>query len=163
MTEDPAPRPGWSDPDPAPRRPAGRDGTPRPWPLRPQWLVALVGGVIGGTLVAWENARRLGLSRAGRLRIAAAGALGVAAVVATGLLVPPGGRDLQVARLVAHGLGLVAFLPQWDAQRAAVRAHRRAGGAPGGLLLPGVLAALLGVVLQTGILAVLLLPRTAGA
>lgn len=164
MTDHPTPRPGWTDEPARPGADPGRtgDGRARPWPLRPQWLVALVGGVIGATLIAWENGRRLRLARAGRVRILAAGVLGLAAVVATGLLVPPGGRDLLVARVVAHGLGLLAFLPQWDAQRAAVRARARAGARPGRLLVPGVLAALLGVVLQTGILAVLLLPGTPG-
>ena len=143
----------WSDrPEEAAR--AGRQ--PPPWPVRPQLLVAILGGVPAVTVVAWENARRLGVPRARRWGILIVGLAGLGVVVALGAFAPIVRDDLLVARILARVVAVAVFLlqrgPQLEALGGEEPPARR-------MLVPAGIATVLGALLQVGLLAAVALPR----
>ena len=133
---------------------AGVDMSSRPWRLMSQTYVAFFGGVIAVTVIAFLNARRLGVTTDKRRVILLVGGAGlvVAAVVITLLTddsTPASG--LQVAiRFVA----VVCCLAQLRIQRPMDRAFQLRGSDYGSLWGPGIAAVLGGGVLEAVLLGV---------
>jgi hypothetical protein len=127
--------------------PRTRD-TPRPWRLGSQVYVAFFGGVIAATAIAIENARRLRAPQQVMWSIGGAGLLGLIGVVAVAVTVSSEVRiAVQVASVAAWGLMFLAQR-QWDRIYQVFSPHDEPYGS---LLGPGLLAVLVGGVIQIAI------------
>jgi hypothetical protein len=93
-----------------------RGSAARPWRLWSQFWVAFLGGVLPMALIAYLNARRLGLERRRRLLVLAVGALGVVAILPVaytpaGDVLPLELQQLQRgAHVVSRAVAVVLFL-----------------------------------------------------
>lgn len=129
------------------------DVTVRPWRLMSQAYVAFFGGVIAVTVIAWLNARRLGVPALGRWQILGSG-LGGFLLVALVLEALTG--EVTVApgmRIVIRVIAVVTCLVQLRIQRPMDRAFQLRGGEYKSLWLPGLAAVIVGGVLEVAVLA----------
>jgi hypothetical protein len=135
---------------------ASVDMSARPWRLMSQTYVAFFGGVIATTVIAFLNARRLGVGLDKRRLIVAVGAAGmVLSAVVIRLLATDDSSGLRVAiRIVA----VACCLLQLRLQRPMDRAFQLRGSDYGSLWGPGLAA-----VFGCGLLEVVLLAAVAGA
>jgi predicted MFS family arabinose efflux permease len=125
----------------------------RPWRLMSQTYVAFFGGVIAVTVIAFINARRLGVDQAKRRLILLAGGLGLiaAAVVITVLTDDGTSSGLRIAiRVVA----VVCCLILLRIQQPMDRAFQLRGVDHGSLWGPGIAAVIGGGVLEAILLAI---------
>lgn len=131
---------------------AGVDLSARPWRLMSQTYVAFFGGVIASTVIAFLNARRLGVDAARRRLILLTGAIGLVAVIAVFALLSTDGSvtsGLRVAiRIVAVGCCLV----QLRIQRPMDRAFQLRGAEYASLWGPGLALTIGGAVAEALIL-----------
>ena len=131
---------------------AGVDMSVRPWRLMSQTYVAFFGGVIGSTIIASLNARRLGVDAAKRRLIVLIGAGGLVAVIAVFTLLS-GDNDLTSGFGV--GIRVVAILTclaQLRLQRPMDRAFQLRGTDYGSLWGPGIAATIGGAIVEALIL-----------
>ncbi|ADB32433.1 hypothetical protein Kfla_3373 [Kribbella flavida DSM 17836] len=131
---------------------AGVDLSVRPWRLLPQAYVAFFGGVIAVTVIAFFNARRLGIDAAKRRLILLTGAVSLAAsaVLVTLLTQDDGSSGLRVAtRIVAVACCLV----QLKLQQPMDRAFQLRGADYASLWGPGIAAVIGCGILEVGVLA----------
>jgi hypothetical protein len=129
------------------------DVTVRPWRLMSQAYVAFFGGVIAVTVIAWLNARRLGVPARGRRQILGSG-LGGFLLVALVLELLTG--EVTVApgmRIVIRVIAVVTCLIQLRIQQPMDRAFQLRGGEYKSLWLPGLAAVIVGGVLEVVVLA----------
>ena len=121
---------------------------PRPWRLGSQLYVAFFGGVIAVTAIAIENARRLRAPQQVTWSIAAAGLVGLMGVIAVSMLVSSEVRiAVTLVSVAAWGLMFLAQR-QWDRVYDVYSPHDEAHGS---LLGPGLLAVVVGGVIQIAI------------
>jgi hypothetical protein len=136
---------------------ANVDLSVRPWRLMSQAYVAFFGGVIAVTVIAWLNARRLGVGAAQQRLILGVGA--IALVVSAGVVVlltdDDAGSGLRVATRV---VAVLCCLVQLRLQRPMDRAFQLRGADYKSLWGPGIAA-----VIGLGLLEVLLLAGLAVA
>ncbi len=131
---------------------AGVDMSVRPWRLMSQAYVAFFGGVIGSTIIASLNARRLGVDAAKRRLILLIGAGGLVAVIAVSSLL---NGDDDLASGLGVGIRVVAILTclaQLRLQRPMDRAFQLRGTDYGSLWGPGIAATIGGAVAEALIL-----------
>ena len=125
----------------------------RPWRLMSQTYVAFFGGVIAVTVIAFFNARRLGVEAAKRRLMLLVGGLGLvaAAVVITVLTEDSTSSGLRIAiRVVA----VVCCLILLRIQQPMDRAFQLRGVDYGSLWGPGIAAVIGGGVLEAVLLAI---------
>ncbi|MGY4766465.1 hypothetical protein ACXC9Q_06035 [Kribbella sp. CWNU-51] len=133
---------------------AGVDMSVRPWRLMSQAYVAFFGGVIGSTIIASLNARRLGVDAAKRRLILLIGAGGLVAVIAVSTLLN-GDDDLASGFGVAiRVVAIVTCLAQLRLQRPMDRAFQLRGTDYGSLWGPGIAATIGGAIAEALILLV---------
>ncbi|WP_405066373.1 hypothetical protein OG558_32290 [Kribbella sp. NBC_01510] len=131
---------------------AGVDMSVRPCRLMSQAYVAFFGGVIGSTIIASLNARRLGVDAAKRRLILLIGAGGLVAVIAVSSLL---NGDDDLASGLGVGIRVVAILTclaQLRLQRPMDRAFQLRGTDYGSLWGPGTAATIGGAVAEALIL-----------
>ena len=130
---------------------AGVDMSVRPWRLMSQTYVAFFGGVISTTVIAFLNARRLGVAPDKRRLILLAGAVGlIVAAVVIALLDGSGASGIRVAiRVVA----VVTCLAQLRIQRPMDRAFQLRGQDYRSLWGPGIAAVIGGGLVEAILLA----------
>ncbi|WP_329477976.1 hypothetical protein OG555_37555 [Kribbella sp. NBC_01484] len=131
---------------------AGVDMSVRPWRLMSQAYVAFFGGVIGSTIIASLNARRLGVDAAKRRLILLIGAGGLVAVIAVSSLL---NGDDDLASGLGVGIRVVAILTclaQLRLQRPMDRAFQLRGTDYGSLWGPGIAATIGGAIAEALIL-----------
>jgi hypothetical protein len=131
---------------------AGVDMSVRPWRLMSQTYVAFFGGVIGSTIIASLNARRLGVDAAKRRLILLIGAGGLVAVIAVSSLL---NGDDDLASGLGVGIRVVAILTclaQLRLQRPMDRAFQLRGTDYGSLWGPGIAATIGGAIAEALIL-----------
>lgn len=131
---------------------AGVDMAARPWRLMSQTYVAFFGGVIASTVIAFLNARRLGVPTDKRRLILGIGAIGLvlAAVVIT--LLADDTSTSSGIRVAVRLVAVVACLAQLRIQQPMDRAFQLRGSEYGSLWGPGIAA-----VIGLGLLEALLL------
>ena len=133
---------------------AGVDMSVRPWRLMSQAYVAFFGGVIGSTIIASLNARRLGVDAAKRRLIVLIGAGGLVAVIAVFTLL---NGDDDLGSGFGVGIRVVAILTclaQLRLQRPMDRAFQLRGTDYGSLWWPGIAATIGGAIAEALILLV---------
>jgi len=133
---------------------AGVDMSVRPWRLMSQAYVAFFGGVIGSTIIASLNARRLGVDAAKRRLIVLIGTGGLVAVIAVFALL---NGDDDLASGFGVGIRVVAILTclaQLRVQRPMDRAFQLRGTDYGSLWWPGIAATIGGAIAEALILLV---------
>jgi hypothetical protein len=125
---------------------AGVDLSVRPWRLMSQTYVAFFGGVISTTVIAFLNARRLGVAPDKRRLILLAGLLGLIVAAVVSMFVDGSGTDgIRVAiRVVA----VVTCLAQLKFQRPMDRAFQLRGQDYRSLWGPGIAAVIGGGVVE---------------
>jgi hypothetical protein len=135
---------------------AGVDTSVRPWRLMSQAYVAFFGGVIAGTVIAWLNARRLGVDVAKRRRILVIGAVGsVVAAVAFLVLERRLAADdpySAVPNVAATVIAVVCSILQQRLQRPMDRAFQLRGSDYRSLWGPGIAATLGGLAIQAALI-----------
>jgi hypothetical protein len=131
---------------------AGVDMSARPWRLMSQTYVAFFGGVIASTVIAFLNARRLGVPTDKRRLILLIGAVGLvlAAVVIT--LLADDTSTSSGIRVAVRLVAVVTCLAQLRIQQPMDRAFQLRGSEYGSLWGPGIAA-----VIGLGLLEALLL------
>jgi hypothetical protein len=135
---------------------AGVDMSARPWRLMSQTYIAFFGGVIATTVIAFLNARRLGVRPDKRRLILAVGAAGL--VLAAVMIRLPATDDSSGLRVGIRVVAVACCLLQLRLQRPMDRAFQLRGGDYGSLWGPGLAA-----VFGCGLLEVVLLAAMAGA
>jgi hypothetical protein len=133
---------------------AGVDMSARPWRLTSQTYVAFFGGVIATTVIAFLNARRLGVRPNRRWLILAVGAAGL---VLAAVLIRLPATDESGLRVAVRVVAVACCLVQLRLQRPMDRAFQLRGGDYGSLWGPGLAA-----VFGGGLLEVVLLAAVAG-
>ncbi|MFG1813392.1 hypothetical protein ACGFIF_06485 [Kribbella sp. NPDC049174] len=127
---------------------AGVDLKVRPWRLMSQTYVAFFGGAIASTVIAFLNARRLGVDAAGRRLILLTGAAGLVAVTIA-LALPFGEYDeTPVPSVVVTAIAMVCSYVQQRIQRPMDRAFQLRGTDYRPLWGPGIAATVGGVAVQ---------------
>jgi hypothetical protein len=132
--------------------------TEQPWDPRSQFYVAFFGGLVAVTAIAFLNGRRLRLP-ASRIRsILLVGGAGLAAALALAAVMPledeagtfvnEGSRNIRLAGRVVAVLACLAFVKLQDAGD---RLYRIRGGEYASLWIPGIVAAILGGLVQAGL------------
>jgi len=128
----------------------------RPWRLGSQFYVAFFGGALAVTAIASLNARRLGAPKETQRWILVLGAVGVVAsvIVSWALFGRDLGRSLRIAhRVVAVLLAGALYKVQQRPDRVyAFRAQGDDDEQYDSLWVPGLVAALVGGLVQVGIL-----------
>ena len=132
----------------------------KPWRVSSQLWVAFFGGVLAVTVVAWLNARRLGIPARTRVMMVAIGGAAGAALLPLWMRIPPsdgvveflrGGRSHGLySRLVAVGVYLILARMQ---KRADAHFQVFGGGDYASLWKTGLLAVVVLGALQTALLA----------
>jgi hypothetical protein len=131
---------------------AGVDLSARPWRLMSQTYVAFFGGVIGSTIIASLNARRLGVDAATRRLILLIGAGGLAVVIVISILLN-GDDDLASGfRVGIRVVAILTCLAQLRLQRPMDRAFQLRGTDYGSLWVPGIAATIGGAIAEALIL-----------
>ena len=120
----------------------------RPWRLMSQTYVAFFGGVIASTVIAFLNARRLGVDAARRRLILLTGAAGLVAVTVAFAL--PFGEygETPVPSVVVTALAMGCSFVQQRIQRPMDRAFQLRGTDYRPLWGPGIAATVGGVAVQ---------------
>ena len=131
---------------------AGVDMSVRPWRLMSQTYVAFFGGVIASTVIAFLNARRLGVDAAKRRLILLAGVVGLAAVVVVFMLLPGDGDATSGLRVGTRVVAVLCCLAQLRLQRPMDRAFQLRGTDYGSLWIPGIAATIGGGVVEVLVL-----------
>jgi hypothetical protein len=127
----------------------------RPWRLTSQFYVAFFGGALAVTALAWLNAGRLGAAREVKRWILVSGLIGVVASVVVSYIFF--GDDYgSAARIGYRVVGVVTSIVLYRLQRSADRVYQfRTPGSDEDqydrMLAPGLVAVLVGGVLQLGI------------
>lgn len=142
----------------AQRRPPDRDDLfsptvraaptgPSPWRVPSQFWVFFFGGVLAGAVIAYANGARLGLGAGYRRLVVAWGALGLLAAVIVAALIPDDASDSSV-RLASRVAAVLAYFPIARLQRPAERSFELRGGDHASLWAPGLVAVLVGGLVQ---------------
>lgn len=137
---------------------------PAPWSLWSQFFVAFFGGVIASTAIAYLNARRLGLGQRERRSVLLLGLVGLIAVVMLAVVQPESGQGLiedikSSTRLAGRAVAVLLYVPVAALQRRGDRLFVFRGGVHGSLWRPGLAAVFIGGILQTVIVALVLVLR----
>jgi hypothetical protein len=131
---------------------AGVDLTVRPWRLKSQLYVAFFGGPIACTVIAFLNARRLGVDAAERRTILVAGAIALAVSTAAYIYLEDllGSEDpyAMVPSIAATAIAMVCSLIQQRRQRPMDRAFQLRGAEYRALWGPGIAATIGGGILD---------------
>jgi hypothetical protein len=131
---------------------AGVDMTVRPWRLKSQLYVAFFGGPIACTVIAFLNARRLGVAAPERRLILVAGAIALTASTAAYLVLEGllGADDpyAMVPNIAATAIAMVCSLIQQRFQRPMDRAFQLRGAEYRALWGPGIAAVIGGGILD---------------
>jgi hypothetical protein len=135
---------------------ASVDMSARPWRSMSQTYVAFFGGVIATTVIAFLNARRLGVGPDKRRLILALGAAGMVLSAAVIRLLAT--DDSSGLRVAIRAVAVACCLLQLRLQRPMDRAFQLRGSDYGSLWGPGLAA-----VFGCGLLEVVLLAAVAGA
>lgn len=109
------------------------------------FYVAFFGGVVSLAMIAVANARRHGLGRDARVKVATVVLLGLVAAVVTAVLLDP---DARALRYIGRGTGLLAFLAIVPLFRASERVYEHRGAEWASLWGPGLVAVLVGGLVQ---------------
>ncbi|WP_432935539.1 hypothetical protein ACQPXM_20920 [Kribbella sp. CA-253562] len=136
---------------------ANVDLSVRPWRLMSQAYVAFFGGVIAVTVIAWLNARRLGVGAAQQRLILGVGAVALVVSAAVVVLLTDGDADSGL-RVATRVVAVLCCLVQLRLQRPMDRAFQLRGADYRSLWGPGIAA-----VIGLGLLEVLLLAGVAVA
>ncbi|MEV8371340.1 hypothetical protein AB0P21_01330 [Kribbella sp. NPDC056861] len=135
------------------------DMSARPWRLMSQAYVAFFGGVIATTVIAFLNARRLGVPVRGRWQIALSGLAGLLLVafvleMLTGEVSVLSAVDSSGTRVVIRVIAVLTCLLQLRIQQPMDRAFQLRGAEYKSLWLPGLAAVIGGGLFEVGLLAV---------
>jgi hypothetical protein len=127
----------------------------RPWRLMSQAYVAFFGGVIAVTMIAWLNARRLGVPARGRwlILLSGLGGFGLGAVVLQ--LLTDEVTIVSETRVVIRVIAVLTCLVQLRIQQPMDRAFQLRGAQYKSLWLPGLAAIVVGGVLEVVLLMLL--------
>jgi hypothetical protein len=131
---------------------AGVDMRARPWRLMSQTYVAFFGGVIASTVIAFLNARRLGVDAAKRRLILLTGAIGLVGVSIVFALLNGDGGLTSGLRVAIRAVAVVCCLIQVRIQRPMDRAFQLRGTDYGSLWGPGIAATVGGAIVEALIL-----------
>jgi hypothetical protein len=131
------------------------DVTVRPWRLMSQAYVAFFGGVISVTVIAWLNARRLGVPARGRWLILGSGLAGFVLVALVLELLTSEVTVTSGTRVVIRVIAVVICLIQLRIQQPMDRAFQLRGAQYKSLWLPGAAAIIVGGVLEIVLLMLL--------
>jgi hypothetical protein len=131
---------------------AGVDLSVRPWRLMSQTYVAFFGGVIASTVIAFLNARRLGVDAAKRRLILLSGAVGLVAVIAVFSALNSDGSVSSGLRVAIRAVAVMCCLVQLRIQRPMDRAFQLRGVDYGSLWGPGIAVTIGGAVAEALIL-----------
>jgi hypothetical protein len=127
---------------------AGVDMKVRPWRLMSQTYVAFFGGVIASTVIAFLNARRLGVDAAKRRLILLTGAAGLVGVIAVFALLDADSDVTSGFRVAVRVVAVVCCLVQLRIQRPMDRAFQLRGTDYASLWGPGVAITIGGAVAE---------------
>jgi hypothetical protein len=130
---------------------AGVDMSVRPWRLMSQAYVAFFGGVISTTVIAFLNARRLGVAPDKRRLILLAGAVGL--IVAAVVIALVDSSTVSGVRVAIRVVAVVTCLAQLRIQRPMDRAFQLRGQDYRSLWLPGLAAVVGGGIAEALLLA----------
>lgn len=133
---------------------AGVDMKVRPWRLMSQTYVAFFGGVIASTVIAFLNARRLGVDAAKRRLILLTGVVGLAGVIAVFALLNADADVTSGFRVAVRVVAVLCCLVQLRIQRPMDRAFQLRGTDYGSLWGPGVAVAVGGAIAEAFILVI---------
>jgi len=133
---------------------AGVDMKVRPWRLMSQTYVAFFGGVIASTVIAFLNARRLGVDAAKRRLILLTGAAGLVGVIAVFALLNADADVTSGFRVAVRVVAVVCCLVQLRIQRPMDRAFQLRGTDYGSLWAPGLAVTIGGAVAEAFILVI---------
>ncbi|MEU8224222.1 hypothetical protein [Kribbella sp. NPDC048915] len=131
---------------------SGVDLSARPWRLMSQTYVAFFGGVIACTVVAFLNARRLGVDAAKRRLILLTGLVGLFLVTGVFLLLYGDGDLTSGVRVGIRVVAVLCCLAQLRLQRPMDRAFQLRGTDYGSLWGVGIAATIGGAVAEAMIL-----------
>ncbi|MFI6826411.1 hypothetical protein ACIBG5_04880 [Kribbella sp. NPDC050241] len=131
---------------------AGVDMSVRPWRLMSQTYVAFFGGVIASTVIAFLNARRLGVDTAKQRLILSVGAIGLAVVIAAFAVLNTDGDLGSGLRVGIRVVAVVCCLIQLRIQRPMDRAFQLRGTDYGSLWGTGLGVTIAGAVAEALIL-----------
>jgi hypothetical protein len=131
---------------------AGVDMSVRPWRLMSQAYVAFFGGVIASTVIAFLNARRLGVDAAKQRLILLTGVVGLVAVIAFFVLLDGDSDVTSGLRVSTRVIAVLCCLAQLRLQRPMDRAFQLRGADYGSLWGPGIAVTIGGAVVETLIL-----------
>lgn len=115
---------------------AGVDLSTRPWRLMSQTYIAFFGGVLAVTVIAFLNARRLGVTREKLRWIVASGVVGLILAVALVSVIP---ADATGLRLAVRVVAVVTCLVQLRLQQPMDRAFQLRGTDYASLWVPGII------------------------
>jgi hypothetical protein len=132
------------------------DQSVRPWRLMSQAYVAFFGGVLAVTLIAFLNARRLGVQASKRRLILALGAVGLVIAGAVVVLLTDELAVSSGLRVAIRVVAVVTCLAQLRIQQPMDRAFQLRSSEYASLWGPGI-----GAVLGCGLIEVLLLAGVA--
>jgi hypothetical protein len=131
---------------------AGVDLKVRPWRLKSQIYVAFFGGPIACTVIAFLNARRLGVDAAERRTILVAGAIALTVSTAAYIFLEDllGSEDpyAMVPTIAATAIAMICSLIQQRRQRPMDRAFQLRGAEYRALWGPGIAATIGGGILD---------------
>lgn len=134
--------------------------TGRPWRPASQAYVAFFGGVVAVTAIAFLNARRLRVRPDPGPRILLLGAVALVAVAAVTAAWWEPGQPQTLVRLAGRVIAVVLHLPLLRLLDPAARAFELRDGTYASLWGPGILAAIVGGIVQA--LFVVLVERLVG-
>jgi hypothetical protein len=133
---------------------AGVDLSVRPWRLMSQTYVAFFGGVISATVIAFLNARRLGVAPDKRRLILLVGGIGLLlAAVVISLLTTDSTTSAGI-RVAIRVVAVATCLVQLRIQRPMDRAFQLRAGEYGSLWGPGIAAVIGGGLIEAILLAI---------
>jgi hypothetical protein len=127
---------------------AGVDMQVRPWRLMSQTYVAFFGGVIASTVIAFLNARRLGVAAARRRLILLTGAVGLVVVLVVFALLTSAASTNSAVRIPVRVVAVVCCLVQLRIQRPMDRAFQLRGLDYASMWSPGIAATIGGGALE---------------
>jgi hypothetical protein len=131
---------------------AGVDMSVRPWRLMSQTYVAFFGGVIASTVIAFLNARRLGVDTAKQRLILGVGVIGLVVVIAAFAALNTDGDLSSGLRVGIRVVAVVCCLIQLRIQRPMDRAFQLRGTDYGSLWATGFGVTIAGAVAEALIL-----------
>jgi hypothetical protein len=133
---------------------AGVDMKVRPWRLMSQTYVAFFGGVIASTVIAFLNARRLGVDAAKRRLILLTGAAGLVGVIAVFALLDADSDVTSGFRVAVRVVAVLCCLVQLRIQRPMDRAFQLRGTDYAPLWGPGIAITIGGAVAEAFLLVI---------